>query len=57
MDNEVSQIVKVRYNKSNGVYSLTIPLELREFAKQCKYMECTQDKETGNLIYRQVRGV
>ena len=57
MDNEVSQIVKVRFNKSNGVYSLTIPWELREFAKQCKYMECTQDKETGNLIYRQVRGV
>lgn len=50
MDEKFSQIVKIRFNKITGDYSVVIPFEFRELAKSNKYLECTQDSE-GRVVY------
>lgn len=50
MDEKFSQIVKIRFNKVTGDYSVVIPFELRDIATGNKYLECTQDSE-GRVVY------
>ena len=51
MNQDFSQIVKVRLNKASGDYSVNIPFDLREIAKQNKYLECRRDAATGGILY------
>jgi hypothetical protein len=51
MDQSFSQIIKVRFNKASGDYSVTLPFELRGIAKENKYLECRLDPETGGVLY------
>jgi hypothetical protein len=51
MDQDFSQIVKVRFNKASGDYSVTLPFELRGIANGNKYLECRLDLATGGILY------
>jgi hypothetical protein len=55
MDQDFSQIVKVRFNKASNDYSVTIPFELRGIAKSNKYLECRYDPATGGILYVPLR--
>jgi len=48
-----SIIVKVRHEKVNGGYSVSIPVEFRGIINNQKYLECNMN-ENGELVYRQL---
>jgi hypothetical protein len=51
MEEDFSQIVKIRLNKASGDYSVNIPFDLRELVKNNKYVECRRDPATGGILY------
>ena len=48
-----SEIVKVRYDKNNGVYSVGIPAKFHSIAVEQKYLKCNVS-ENGEIVYSKI---
>jgi hypothetical protein len=51
MENDFSQIIKIRVNKGSWDYSVNFPTEFRRVVNINKYMECMYDPATGGILY------